>query len=209
MMSRSRKLPQIISLIAVLTLASVVAADEQAERDFTLKVLPVLKDKCLGCHGGDPAEIKGEFSVLRREDFLRGGESGDPAIVPGAPGKGTLIEAISWEGLEMPPKENDRLNQQQIDAIRQWIQNGAVWPDEEQQQRYRDQESQTASTADGQIMPTSGGASDEWTNRRYLPEDVWAFRPSRKNRDPESPESSRRVDSTTARRGQRVPRTNG
>ena len=34
-----------------------------------------------------------------------------------------------------------------------------------------------ASTADGVIVKTSGGLADEWTYRRYKPEDVWSFRP--------------------------------
>ena len=65
-------------------------ADEGAERLFTLKVLPLLKDKCLGCHGGDANDIKGEFSVLDRKSLLHGGESEEPAIIPGKPEEGTL-----------------------------------------------------------------------------------------------------------------------
>ena len=37
------------------------------EHLFTLKVLPILKDKCQGCHGADPDDLKGDFSVLNRE----------------------------------------------------------------------------------------------------------------------------------------------
>ena len=157
--------------------ASTLAADENAERHFTLKVLPILKDKCLGCHGGDSDNLKGEFSVLSRADFLRGGESGDPAIVPGIPGQGTLLDAISWANLEMPPKENDRLSAAQIDLFRQWIKDGAVWPDLKKQEQYRDEAARKTQTAEGLTMPTSGGTSIEWTNRRYQPDDLWAFRP--------------------------------
>ena len=32
-------------------------------------------------------------------------------------------------------------------------------------------------TAEGEILRTSGGQSDEWTYRRYLPEDLWSVRP--------------------------------
>ena len=32
-------------------------------------------------------------------------------------------------------------------------------------------------TVDGVLVKTSGGLSDQWTYRRYQPEDVWAFRP--------------------------------
>ncbi|MDA1231479.1 MAG: hypothetical protein O2856_11945 [Planctomycetota bacterium] len=105
-------------------------ADESAERDFTLKVLPLLQQKCLGCHGGDQNDVKGEYSVVDRENLLKGGESGDPAIVPGKPDESTLYSAISWKELEMPPKENDRLTVEQIAIVRRWIEGGAPWPDD-------------------------------------------------------------------------------
>ena len=148
-----------------------------AERAFSLKVFPLLKEKCLGCHGADQDDIKGEFSVLSRDAFLRGGESEEPAIVPGKPDEGTLIEAVTWEGLEMPPKENDRLTEEQIQLVRRWIEHGAPWPDEKVRQRYIDEESKKAVTEEGVKIATSGGTSGEWTNRRYKPEDLWAFRP--------------------------------
>lgn len=159
-----------------LTAFSPSFGEEAAERSFTLKVLPLLKDKCQGCHGGDKTEIKGEFRVLSRKDLLRGGESGMPAIVPGKPKQGTLIDAISWRNWEMPPKENDRLTKEQIELFRQWIQNGAPWPDEKTQQQYRQEEARKAVTKEGARVPTSGGTSEEWTNRRYQEADLWAFR---------------------------------
>ena len=151
------------------------AADEVTERLFTLKVLPLLKDKCLGCHGGDQEDIKGDFSVLTREALLHGGESEEPAVVPGHPDEGTLVSAISWEDYEMPPKENDRLNEDQIAIFRRWIEQGAPWPDEAQQAKYRQEESMLETTEDGVIVTTSGGTSSEWTNRRYQPADLWAY----------------------------------
>ncbi|QDV41258.1 Planctomycete cytochrome C [Stieleria neptunia] len=176
-----------LAVVAVVLLAGMARADESAEgdwpadsvqsaeREFTLKVLPLLTDKCLGCHGGDEEDIKGEFSVLRRDDLLRGGESEEPSIVPGHPDEGTLIEAIAWEGLEMPPKENDRLSEEQVELFRRWIKSGAPWPDEETQQRYRDEERTKKATKDGVLFATSGGTSQQWTDRRYQPEDLWSW----------------------------------
>ncbi len=150
---------------------------EHVEREFSLKVWPLLKDKCLGCHGGDADDIKGDFSILTRDGFLQGGESEEPCVVPGKPGDGTLIEAISWDGLEMPPKENDRLTEDQIQMVRRWIEAGAPWPDEETQKKYRDEERLAEVTDEGVLIRTSGGLGDEWTYRRYAEEDIWAFRP--------------------------------
>ncbi|MCA9128511.1 MAG: PSD1 domain-containing protein [Planctomycetales bacterium] len=176
-MSSSHR-PALLAAILVSTsfLHSVMASDK-ADRLFTLKVLPLLKDKCLGCHGGDKEDIKGDFSVAARSDLLRGGESGEPAVVPGKPAESTLLQAIKWENLEMPPKENDRLNDAQVQLIEQWIELEAPWPDEATQQRFRDEEAMAALTDEGQLVATSGGTSQEWSNRRYLPEDLWAFMP--------------------------------
>ncbi|MCA9268459.1 MAG: PSD1 domain-containing protein, partial [Planctomycetales bacterium] len=149
-----------------------------AEREFTLQVLPLLKAKCLGCHGGDPKEIKGEFSVVDRRLLLQGGESGDPAIVPGKPNEGTLLAALRWEGdLEMPPKENDRLTAEQIATVERWIKAGAPWPDEQQQAAYREEARRHATSGEGTRVVTAGGTSPEWTERRYQPDDVWSFGP--------------------------------
>ncbi len=163
-------------LVAGMVFASTTFADEKAERHFTLKVLPILTDKCFGCHGSDADDIKGEYSMLSRELLLKGGETGDVAVVPGNIDEGTLLFAITWEDMEMPPKENDRLNEAQIEMVRKWVKSGAPWPSEEKQKRYREEEKQRLSTEEGVIIKTSGGQSDDWTFRRYKPEDMWAFR---------------------------------
>jgi mono/diheme cytochrome c family protein len=170
----------------LLTAVSVVAsgfhggpcsADEPAlEREFTLKLLPLLKSRCYGCHGDDPQNVRGELDVRSREKLLRGGESGEPAIVPGNPEASLLYQAVRWDGLEMPPKENDRLTDEEIRMLHRWIQAGAAWPDEKRQRQIREEERRQLQTADGVLVRTSGGQSDEWTDRRYQPEDLWAFR---------------------------------
>ena len=75
------------------------------QKHFTLKVLPLLKSKCLGCHGAVEDDIKGEFDVRTRAGLLAGGESGEPGVMPGDLDGSSLIQAVRWDGLEMPPKE--------------------------------------------------------------------------------------------------------
>ncbi|MCX6609268.1 MAG: hypothetical protein NTW74_00270, partial [Acidobacteria bacterium] len=49
--------------------------------DYTQDVRPILARKCFACHG--PGLQKSHLRLDRREDALRGGESGVPAIEPG------------------------------------------------------------------------------------------------------------------------------
>ncbi|MCG8653132.1 MAG: PSD1 and planctomycete cytochrome C domain-containing protein [Pirellulales bacterium] len=161
----------------VLAIAPAAAQDLQAERDFTLKVLPVLKAKCFGCHGDDADDLQGELDVRSRQALLAGGESGDPSIIPGNAEDSPLMLAVNWDGLEMPPKENDRLTAEQIDALGKWIQAGAPWPDAKTQAKHRQEAWSVQENEDGVLVTTSGGTSGEWTYRRYQAEDLWAFRP--------------------------------
>ena len=89
----------------------------EAEKLFTLKVQPLLSMKCNGCHGDDPEDIKGDYSMLTRESLLAGGKDfKNEVLVPGHSGKSFLMEAIRWDDpdYEMPPKENDRLTKEEI-----------------------------------------------------------------------------------------------
>ena len=127
----------IVAAIAAsfLTARSANAADDndaasfsRAEEVFANRVLPIFREKCFACHGDDADDIRGEFTMLTREGLLRGGESENASLVPGKPQESPLLQAIRWDGLEMPPKENDRLNEQQIAYVEEWIADGAPWP---------------------------------------------------------------------------------
>jgi hypothetical protein len=92
---------------------------------FESKVRPVLIKNCYTCH------TVLESSGLRldsREAMVKGGRRG-PAIVPGKPEESLLVQAIHYQegGLRMPPPGALALDE--IQAIEQWIRDGAVWPD--------------------------------------------------------------------------------
>ena len=154
------------------------AADEAAAGEllFAVEVLPVLREKCFACHGEMADDLKGELDVTSRAGLLKGGESSEPAIVVGQPDASLLIQAVRWEGLEMPPKENDRLSAAQIDALSRWVAAGAPWPDPSRVQTLIKQQGDRWNAEAGVPVQTSGGLSDAWTERRYKPEDLWAYR---------------------------------
>ncbi len=153
------------------------SADDDLEREFTLKILPLLKARCYGCHGDDSDDIKGDFDVRSRAALIRGGESEEPSIIPGDHEASLFYQAVAWDGLEMPPKENDRLTDAEVELIGRWIKGGAPWPGQEKQGSILAAARLVESNEEGMIIKTSGGLGDEWTYRRYEPAEVWAFRP--------------------------------
>ena len=92
---------------------------------FQTDVLPILRASCFKCHGGQP-KLKGGFRLTSRAGVLRGGELG-PAVDLKDPGQSSLIEAINYSGLEMPPGE--KLPADKIAILTKWVKLGAPWSD--------------------------------------------------------------------------------
>ncbi|MCA9265311.1 MAG: DUF1549 domain-containing protein, partial [Planctomycetales bacterium] len=154
-------------------------SDEPPKPDellFVRHVLPIFRAKCFACHGDDPQDIRGDLDMRTRAGLLQGGESGMPTLVPAEPESSPLIEAIRWEGLEMPPKENDRLTAAQIKQIEHWVRQGAVWPNDTRLSSL-EQEQVPPTSVDEVLIATSGGLSSDWSNRTYPAEGVWAYQP--------------------------------
>ncbi len=99
--------------------------------DFSRDVYPVLQRSCLKCHSGEKPRAR--FSIASRDGLLKGGQSGEPAVVPGQGSESPLVMFASdeVEDLEMPPlKHRDKyqsLSASEIATIRTWIDEGAEW----------------------------------------------------------------------------------
>ncbi|MCA9006895.1 MAG: PSD1 domain-containing protein, partial [Planctomycetaceae bacterium] len=161
-------------------LFSVTASAEEApltahEKFYLQKIRPLLEQKCLGCHGSTPDDIKGEYNMLTRESLIKGGESGEPAVIVGKPEQSPFWKAVTWkdDSLQMPPQERNRLTAAEIADLKQWISEGAVWTERE----LPASDSAISSKNTAIAMSTSGGQSPTWTNRTYEPEDIWAYQP--------------------------------
>ena len=87
---------------------------------FEADVRPILKAHCFHCHGED-GTAKGGLDVRLRRLLLKGGKHG-PAIAPGQAEKSLLFQKVSDGKM---PKEQDKLSAEQIDTLRQWIEQGA------------------------------------------------------------------------------------
>jgi hypothetical protein len=138
-----------LAIVCLLLGQDAAPSREEAERLFASVVHPVLKAKCLGCHGDDPKKLKGELDLATRAGLLKGGESGKPAVVAGKPDESPLYLGVTRkdDAFKMPPKDRDALVAAEVDAFRRWIAGGAPWPE----------------------------PKDPWAGTN--PADVWAFRP--------------------------------
>jgi hypothetical protein len=109
-------------LFAMGTLAS--AAEKPV--DFSRSVQPILAAKCMKCHG--PGKNSGGLAFDSPEHALAVAESGERAIVAGESAKSELIRRITSddESTRMPP-EGKPLTAAEVETIRKWIDQGAVW----------------------------------------------------------------------------------
>ncbi|MEZ6089796.1 MAG: DUF1549 domain-containing protein [Pirellulaceae bacterium] len=134
----------------------------QQERFFENQVRPLLVDHCYECHSSDQKQEAG-LRLDSRAAILQGGDNG-PAAVARKPDESLIMEAVQYEGLEMPPDQP--LEDEQIDVFRRWIAMGLPWPEEE--------------------APTQPALGDQNAIRR-LANKHWAFQPIA---TPEVPRSS-------------------
>jgi N-acyl-D-amino-acid deacylase len=99
---------------------------QNSKVDFKRDVQPILKEHCLSCHG--PTQQMNGFRLDRRSAAMRGGTF--PVIGPGnATGSRFYLRLVGSEfGQQMPPA--GKLDDAQIVILKNWIDQGAEWPDD-------------------------------------------------------------------------------
>ena len=89
------------------------AATVSFERD----VRPILKEHCFHCHG-EEKKLRGGLDLRLRKLILKGGKSGT-AVELGNHAQSRLFELV--KSGEMPPKEELRLGEHELETIARWI----------------------------------------------------------------------------------------
>ncbi len=97
--------------------------------DFNRDVRPILSDTCFKCHGPDEQQRQANLRLDDTEGLFtdRGGYR---IIVPGKSAQSKLYQKISStdDSMRMPPTYSGRtLTPQQIELIKEWIDQGAKW----------------------------------------------------------------------------------
>src|SRR5262249_24210316 len=96
--------------------------------EFAKDVLPIPSANCYACHSGDSP--KAGLHLDNKQMALKGGASGR-VIVPGNSNESRLVRRImGLDGRAQMPFGRDPLGSQQINTIKRWIDQGAVWPDQ-------------------------------------------------------------------------------
>jgi WD40 repeat protein/mono/diheme cytochrome c family protein len=120
-----------ICLVALFPLTSHSAqppakpADAPARVSYYKQVRPIFQANCQGCH--QPAKAGGRYVMTALDKLRAGGESGEPAVVPGKPDESRLVEMITpAEGKADMPRGRKPLSDPERELIARWIAEGAA-----------------------------------------------------------------------------------
>ena len=99
-----------------------------ANVEFGAQVFPILEKSCISCHG--PEKQKGGLRLDSKAAALKGGDDGI-VLVAGDAAKSDLYRRIILpDGSDdVMPNKGDVLTKAQTDLIRDWINQGASWPE--------------------------------------------------------------------------------
>lgn len=113
-------------LIPLLLVSSRISAAEN-KIDFQRDIAPVLQSRCLGCH--QDRIRQGGLALHSSMELKKGGESGE-IIDPGDPDASYLMDLITpHKGTAEMPQEAAPLTEDEVQAFRLWIKQGAHWPE--------------------------------------------------------------------------------
>ena len=121
----SQKRLSVLLVLAALNSLALSAEENQAkEVSFYKDIRPIFQANCQGCH--QPSKDKGNYIMTDFAKLIQGGDSGDPAIVPGDPQNSYLVEVITpIDGEAEMPQKADQLHETEIALINKWVLEGA------------------------------------------------------------------------------------
>ncbi len=121
----------ILAVALFLNSNALAAIDPAGIAFFEQKIRPVLVEHCYSCHSAEAKKLKGNLYLDSKAGWQKGGDSGEPAILPGNPEASLLVRSIQHleEDLEMPPKK-PKLPDSVIADLVTWVKMGAPDPRE-------------------------------------------------------------------------------
>jgi formylglycine-generating enzyme required for sulfatase activity len=100
--------------------------------DFTTDVKPILEMNCVACHNAEHAEENGKYRIDTKEEAFKPHKK-DQRISPGHPDDSEVYYSTvlpQSDEAHMPPSnKRPPLSKEDSDTLKQWIAEGANWPD--------------------------------------------------------------------------------
>jgi len=120
--------------LAALVLGPAAAASAAGPAEiafFEQKVRPVLIEHCYECHSAEAKKLKSNLYLDSKAGWEKGGDGGEPVVLPGNPDESLLIRTIRHlePDMEMPPKK-PKLPDAVIADLVAWVKMGAPDPRE-------------------------------------------------------------------------------
>ena len=117
--------PAVVVLCAFIVFSATAVAtaeDDHPPIDFAHDVVPILRQHCAECHGGEESE--GGFSLNTRALVLDAG-----VAAPGNSAESEMILRVTSDDVEvrMPPADTRPLAAEKIATLRRWIDEGLSW----------------------------------------------------------------------------------
>ena len=114
----------ILSGMIVFAISSCSPAEIQVS--FADDIRPILKNKCMSCHGG--VAQQGGLSFLFEEHLYKPLKTGKKAVIPGHAAKSEIYQrVISKDPKTIMPPEGEKLTETEIALLKTWIDQGAKW----------------------------------------------------------------------------------
>jgi formylglycine-generating enzyme required for sulfatase activity len=100
--------------------------------DFATDVKPILEMNCVACHNAEHAEENGNYRIDTKEEAFKPHKKSQ-RIMPGNPGDSQVYASTvlpETDDDHMPPSnKREPLTKEESETLRQWILEGAHWPD--------------------------------------------------------------------------------
>lgn len=174
--------PRLMSILIVFVLVehAANAADQPADDQqtfFSERVEPLLRDKCLSCHSHEARTMEGGLTLDSKSGWQSGGDRG-VAIVPGKPDESLLLSAVRYDDpdLQMPPDE--KLSQEEIAVLVNWVRRGACDPREAQVPAALDTDWWSLKKLVAPEVPSEGHPIDAFIRERIASENLGSTSPA-------------------------------
>ena len=105
-------------------------SNSKSSLSYNQHIQPILAAKCYTCHGPDKTKIKAGLRVDIRDSLFVKLESGNAALNEGNFSKSELIKRINSTDPDFmmpPPDAPKQLDPEEVQALSQWVENGAKW----------------------------------------------------------------------------------